>query len=88
MKKNGGLSMIFMLARGVLHDRVLRRKMMGQLLLMLVILVALGAWGIDKWLEKSVLWFSIYWGLVMLYALLIILLCFYDMLAISSDNKK
>lgn len=82
MKNNGYISTCLMLARGILHDRLLRRKMMGQLVTFLLVMVAIGNWVIDDWLSEGVVRFSIFWGLVGMYVLFIMLMAFYDMLKV------
>lgn len=82
MKNNGYISTCLMLARGILNDRLLRRKMMGQLVIFLLVTVAIGNWVIDDWLSEGVVRFSIFWGLVGMYVLFIMLMAFYDMLKV------
>jgi len=69
-----------MIARGILHDRVLRRKMITQLVIMLIVLVALGSWVIDDWLRDGMVRFAVFWSLIMFYTLFILLMAFYDIL--------
>jgi hypothetical protein len=76
-----------MLAKGILDDRVLRRKMMTQLMIFLLVLVAVGSLVIDNWLQDGVYRFIIFWGLVLLYTLFIILMAFYDMLKVMRDKR-
>ena len=73
------------LARGILHDKTLRRKMMGQLVIVLLVAVAFGTWGIDSWLEQSILRYGFYWGGVMLFAVMILLLSLYDLSRLKRD---
>ncbi len=82
MKNNGYINTCLMLAKGILHDRSLRRKMMTQLIIFLLVIVAIGTWVIDDWLIGEVLRFSIFWGLVGMYVLFIMLMAFYDMLKV------
>jgi hypothetical protein len=82
MKKNGYISTCLMLAKGILYDRSLRRKMMTQLVIFLLVIVAIGSWVIDDWLRDGVIRFVIFWGLVSLYTLFIMLMAFYDMLKV------
>jgi hypothetical protein len=83
MKNNGKIGFTttcMMLARGILYDRTLRRKMMTQLVIFLLVIVAIGSWVIDDWLREGVIRFIIFWGVVCLYTLFIMLMAFYDML--------
>jgi predicted MFS family arabinose efflux permease len=78
--KIGFATTCMMLARGILYDRILRRKMITQLLIFLVVTVAIGSWVIDDWLRDGVIRFIIFWGVVCLYTLFMMLMAFYDML--------
>ena len=80
--------MITALARGILRDTKLRRKMMTQLVIVLVLAVALGNWVINSWLEKSILAFTLFWGLVFIYTILVLLLCIYDILTVKNNRQK
>ena len=82
MKKNGYIDTCLMLAKGILHDRSLRRKMMTQMLIFLLVIVAIGSWVVDDWLRDGVIRFVIFWGLISLYTLFIMLMAFYDMLKV------
>jgi F0F1-type ATP synthase membrane subunit c/vacuolar-type H+-ATPase subunit K len=82
MKNNGYIDTCLMLAKGILHDRSLRRKMMTQLVIFLLFVVAIGSWLIGDWLRDEVVRFVIFWGLVSLYSLFIMMMAFYDMLKV------
>ena len=41
------------LARAILHDRVMRRRVMSYFLLSMMGFFAFGLWGINEWLSKS-----------------------------------
>ena len=88
MKKSGMIQLVTALARGILHDTKLRRKMMTQLVIVLLIAVAIGHWVIGSWLEKSILAFTIVWGLIFIYTVMLVLLCIYDMLMVKNNAKK
>ena len=80
MAKNGYINTCTTIARGILHDRALRRKMIIQLGVFMLLLVVVGTWVISDWLDDSVWRFGIFWGIVTVYVLLVLLLCLYDML--------
>ena len=86
MKQNGFVNTCLMLAKGILYDRMLRRKMMTQLVIFLLVLVVIGSWVIDNWLGREVVRFAIFWGVVSMYTLFIITLAFYDMLKAMRDE--
>jgi uncharacterized membrane protein YcaP (DUF421 family) len=76
-----------MLAKGILDDRTLRRKMMTQLVIFLIVVIVIGSWVIDDWLRSEAFRFVVFWGVVCLYTLFIMLMAFYDMLKVMRDKK-
>lgn len=88
MKKIGLVAMSTMVARGILRNRVLRRKMILQLLLMLVLLIAAGTWLMDGWLEGSLVLFALFWGGVTVFSIMLGLLCIYDMLRAFKEIRE
>jgi RsiW-degrading membrane proteinase PrsW (M82 family) len=88
MKNNGFIDTCLIIAKGILHDRSLRRKMMTQLVIFLVVIVVIGTWVIDDWLRDGVLRFVVFWALITLYTLFLILMAFYDMLRVMKDRNK
>src|SRR5690606_12072874 len=65
-----------------LRHRPWRRKLMLWLSLGAALQIALGSIVFEGALEQSLLLFSLYWGFCAVVVLLMILLAFYDMLAI------
>ena len=88
MKKPAIVQMSVMLARGILRTRDLRRKMILQLLIFLVLLVVVGTWLIDGWLEGSVVLFAIFWCGVGVFSVMLGLLCIYDMLRAFKEIRQ
>ena len=76
------------LARMILHSREMRRKMLFQLLIVLLVAVALGAWPLANWLRGSVWLFLIWWGFCMLYGVMVVLLAIYDMMAVVKEERE
>jgi len=76
------------LARMILHSRELRRKMLFQLVMVLLVIVGLGAWPLADWLSSNVWLFLVWWGISMVYGLMIILLAIYDMLAVVREERE
>ncbi len=76
------------LARMILHSREMRRKVLFQLVIVLLVVVALGAWPLAGWLSGSIWLFLIWWGISMVYGGMIILLAIYDMLAVLSEERR
>ena len=76
------------LARMILHSREMRRKMLFQLVVVLLVIVGLGAWPLSDWLGNSVWLFLIWWGFSMLYGTMIILLAIYDMMSVVKEERE
>lgn len=76
------------LARMILHTRQLRRRMLLQLLIVLIVIAALGAWPLAGWLGGNIWLFLLWWGLTTLYGLMVILLAVYDMLAVVQEERR
>ena len=72
----------------ILHSREMRRKVLFQLVLVLLAIVCLGAWPLSNWLSSNAWLFLIWWGASMLYGLMIILLAIYDMLAVVKEERE
>ena len=87
MKHNSFVNTCLILAKGILHDRTLRRKMMTQLVIFLLVVIVIGSWVIDDWLRSETFRFVVFWGVVCLYTLFIMLMAFYDMLKVMRDKK-
>jgi len=62
--------------------------MLLQLLIVLVVIAALGSWLLASWLGSNIWLFLIWWGLTMLYGLMVILLAIYDMLAVVQEERS
>jgi len=75
------------LARMILHTREMRRKMLFQLVLVLLALVVLGAWPLASWLGGNIWLFLLWWGASMLYGTMVILLAIYDILAVIREER-
>ena len=76
------------LARMILHSREMRRKVLFQLVIVLLVLVGLGAWPLANWLGGNIWLFLVWWGASMLYAVMVILLALYDMLAVVKEERE
>ena len=87
-KKASWATVCLGLARMILQSRKMRRKMLFQLVLFLVILVALGAWPLSNWLAQNIWLFLAWWGFSMLYGVMIILLAIYDMASVVKEERE
>lgn len=72
----------------ILHTREMRRKLLFQLLVLLLLLVGFGAWPLANWLSSHIWLFLVWWGASMVYGLLVILLAVYDMLAVVKEERE
>jgi|TARA_B110000879_G_scaffold199120_1_gene271642 hypothetical protein len=72
----------------ILQTREMRRKVLFQLVLVLLVLVCLGAWPLANWLDDNVWLFLTWWVASMIYGLMVILLAIYDMLAVVKEERE
>lgn len=75
-----------MLAKGIIRDMTLRRKIVTQLVIFMLISVAIGNWVIDDWLRDGIIRFAIFWGFITLLVLFILLMAIYDFLKVMSGE--
>ena len=76
------------IARMILHTREMRRKVLLQLVVVLLVLVVLGAWPLAGWLSGNMWLFLLWWGASLFYGLMVILLAIYDMLAVFKEERE
>jgi len=76
------------IARMILHTREMRRKVLLQLVVVLLVLVVLGAWPLAGWLSGNMWLFLLWWGASLFYGLMVILLAIYDMLAVLKEERE
>lgn len=87
-KKASWAAVCLGLARMILHSRGMRRKLLFQLVIVLVVVVALGAWPLAGWLGRNVWLFLAWWGFCVVYGILVILLAIYDMAAVVKEERE
>lgn len=75
-------------ARAILHDRGMRRKVIGRMLWLDLAVMACGLWLIDGWLAKNMWFFVIWWGGCGLLTLLVMLFAVYDALAVVREERE
>jgi hypothetical protein len=77
------------LARAILQDRTMRRRVINRFLLLLLIVFALGLWGIDGWLQEKghLLRFVLYWGGCGSLTLFLLVLAIYDACAVIREER-
>lgn len=75
------------LARAILHDRSMRRRVINRFLLLLLIVFALGLWGIDDWLKGNIWRFFLYWAGCGALTLFILVFAVYDACAVIREER-
>ncbi|MEO7098368.1 MAG: hypothetical protein ABI162_03320 [Luteolibacter sp.] len=75
------------LARAILHDRKERRKWLGRMMLVPILMLAIGLWGISGWLAASPMRFLMWWGGCGLATLVMMLFALYDALAVIREER-
>lgn len=74
-------------AAALLADRGRRRRALGACALGLLGMLAVGLWGIDEWLARSVMRFAVYWGGCGLWCLFVMLFALFDALAVIRELR-
>ncbi|MGJ8678045.1 MAG: hypothetical protein ACSHX0_11050 [Akkermansiaceae bacterium] len=75
------------LAKMILHSRGMRRKILFNLIIVLLVVVALGTWPLSSWLGENIWLFLIWWAGCFFYAIMIILLALYDILSVFKEER-
>ncbi len=78
----------FIIAKGILHDRRLRRKMLFQVLIALLLSVFIGNWVLDGWLANGLWRFILWWGGVAFLTLFILLFALYDAMRAVQEERE
>ena len=76
------------IARGILHDRALRRRLMGRLLLLLIAVFAIGLWAIDGWLRADIWRFFLWWAGCGVLAVFVVMFAVYDVFAVLREERE
>lgn len=76
------------LAKGILHDRTLRRRMLGRCALLMLAVFAVGLWVIDGWLMGSLWRFLIWWSGCAALAVFVIVFALYDALRVIREERE
>ncbi len=76
-----------LLARAILHDRAARRKWIGRMLLLPLLMIAAGLWLIDGWLAQSALRFLCWWGVCAIATGVVMLFAIHDALAAIREER-
>lgn len=77
-----------LLARAILRDRVARRKVIGRLLVVALVMMASGLWMIDGWLVGNPWGFLLWWAACALITCLVMMFALYDVLAVIREERE
>jgi len=75
------------LAKAILRDRKQRRKLLANLLFGVLLMMILGLWVIDGWLQETLLYFAGWWLACGLITCGVVLFAIYDMLAVIREER-
>lgn len=75
------------LARAILHDRPSRRRWIARLLMVPVLMLVLGVWGIEDWLAGSLVRFVLWWAVCAVATGGVMLFALYDALAAIREER-
>lgn len=76
------------LARGLLRDRMERRRLLARILVVVLVLISAGLWLLDHWLTANVWRFLCWWGACAVLTCLMMLLALYDLLAVIREERE
>lgn len=75
-------------AAGILADRRSRRRVLAWFALAMLGMVAVGLWGIDEWLQRSIVRFGLYWLVCGGLSLFVMLFALFDALAVIKEERE
>ena len=87
-KKSGAWSDSTALARAILHDRAERRKWLGRMVLVPLLMLGVGLWVLNGWIWESPWRVLFWWGGCTLATLVVILFALYDALAVVREERQ
>ena len=76
------------IARAMLRDRAMRRKVTGRLLLGVLLWMAAGRWLVDGWLSESAWRFLAWWGACALMTVIVMCFALHDALAVIREERE
>ena len=79
---------IVVIARALLHDRAMRRRVLAQSLCVALALMALGLWVVDGWLKESLVRFLLWWAGCGLVTIWVFAFAVYDALAVVREERE
>lgn len=75
-------------AKGILHDRAMRRRVLTRCLILLLAIFAIGLWGIDEWLRGNIWRFFLWWAGCGLLSLFIVCFALYDAMRVIREERE
>ena len=75
------------IAKAILHDRGMRRKLLARWLMLTVGWMAVGLWVIEGWLGAEAWRFLAWWGVCGVLTLLLMIFALYDALAVIREER-
>jgi hypothetical protein len=75
------------LARAILSDRRERRRWLGWMILVPLLMMAAGIWGFQDWLWQNAWRAFLWWGGCLFATLIVILFAAYDALAVIREER-
>ncbi len=85
--KDGVTKLSVGIAKAILRDRVVRRKVLGWLLLVALGMIVVGLWLIDGWLGGGIWRFLLWWGACVGLTGFVMLFALYDALAVVREER-
>lgn len=76
------------IARGILHERHARRRVLGVLLVIALGMMAAGIWWLDSWLEARPVLFLYWWAVCGLLTCFVLLFAVYDALRAVKEERS
>jgi hypothetical protein len=86
-RKSGTWSDSTFLARAILQDRLERRKWLGRILFVPLIMMGIGLWGIHDWIWQNPWRVLLWWGSCAFATCIVILFAIYDALAVIREER-
>ncbi len=87
-KKSGSWDDSKGLARAILRDRAERRKWLGRMVLVPLLMLGIGLWALNDWIWASPWRVLFWWGGCTLATCVVILFALYDALAVVREERE
>ncbi len=75
------------IAKGILRDRTMRRRWIGRWLLITLVWMAVGLWGIEAWLAEEAVRFLLWWGACGVLAVGLMIFALYDSVSVVREER-